>query len=94
VHFILLYDLVDDYINRRAPYRSSHLDLVREAVGRGELLLAGAFGDPADGAALVFRAENDSVVRRFVENDPYVREGLVTSWRIRTWSLVVGGGEG
>jgi uncharacterized protein len=31
------------------------------------------------------------VVEAFVEQDPYVRNGLVTSWRIREWNVAVGG---
>ena len=31
------------------------------------------------------------MVEAFVEQDPYVRNGLVTSWHIREWNVVVGG---
>ncbi len=54
-------------------------------------MLAGAFADPVDGAALVFQADDASVVEAFVAADPYVREGLVTNWRIRPWTVVIGG---
>jgi uncharacterized protein YciI len=54
------------------------------------LVLAGAYADPADGAALVFRADDDSVVSDFVARDPYVREGLVKKWVIRQWTVVIG----
>jgi uncharacterized protein YciI len=91
MHFLLLYDLVDDYVERRAPLRDEHLGLASAAHERGELVLAGAFAEPADGAALAFRADDESVVRAFVDADPYVREGLVTSWRIRQWTVVIGG---
>jgi uncharacterized protein YciI len=91
VYYILLYDLVDDYIERRAPLREAHLGLAREAHERGELLLAGAFADPVDGAALVFTTEDRAVVERFAANDPYVTAGLVTEWRIRRWNVVIGG---
>jgi uncharacterized protein len=91
VYYILLYDLVDDYIERRAPLRDAHLGLAREAHERGELLLAGAFADPIDGAALIFTTEDRAVVARFAANDPYVKSGLVTEWRIRRWNVVIGG---
>lgn len=90
MYYILLYDLVDDYIERRAPLRDAHLGLAREAHKRGELLLAGAFADPIDGAALVFTTEDRAVVERFVADDPYVKSGLVTEWRIRRWNVVIG----
>ncbi|HUE59600.1 MAG TPA: YciI-like protein [Acidimicrobiales bacterium] len=90
VYYLLFYEVVDDYVERRRAFREEHLGLARDAKERGELLLAGAFADPPDGAALVFRAEDDSVVREFVARDPYVREGLVKSWAIREWTVVVG----
>ena len=91
MYYLLLYDLVEDYIERRAPLRDAHLSLAREAHARGELLMAGAFGDPIDGAALVFIGESPAAAERFAEHDPYVRQGLVTAWRVHPWNVVVGG---
>ena len=90
VYHLLVYQVVDDYLERRTAFREEHLALAREANERGELVLAGAYADPADGAALVFRSEDDSVVQDFVARDPYIREGLVTRWEIRQWSVVIG----
>ena len=75
-----------------APVRDAHLQPARQAHERGELALAGAFADPADGAAIVFKGDDASVAERFARSDPYVRAGLVTAWRVRRWSVVVGGG--
>lgn len=91
MYYLLLYDVVDDYLERRAPLRDAHLALAREAHARGDLQMAGAFADPADGAALVFTTKDRSVAERFAERDPYVKAGLVTRWRVREWSVVVGG---
>lgn len=88
--WLLFYDVVDDYVARRAPLRSDHLALLAEAQGRGELVLAGALTDPVDGAVLVFRGEDAGPVEAFVAADPYVQAGLVTSWRIRPWTVVAG----
>jgi uncharacterized protein len=92
VYFLLLYDVVDHFTDRRAPYRDAHLVLARTANERGELLLAGAFAEPADGAALVFKADDRSVAERFAASDPYVKEGLVRRWTVRNWTVVIGGG--
>jgi uncharacterized protein YciI len=89
-HWVLFYDVVEDHEDRRVPFREAHLDLLRELHQRGELLLAGALADPVDGAILVFTSDDVSVVERFVKADPYVREGLVTAWKIRKWSVVIG----
>jgi uncharacterized protein len=90
MYWILLYELVDDYIERRAALRNDHLALARSLNEQGVLLMAGAFADPVDRAALVFKTDDIGVVEQFVAADPYVREGLVTSWRIRRWNVVVG----
>lgn len=90
MHFALIYKLVDDYVERRAPLREEHLGLARAAADRGELVLGGAFTDPADRALLVWSADSEDVVRAFVDADPYVANGLVRSWEIRTWNVVVG----
>lgn len=92
--FLLFYDVVPDYVERRAPLREEHLGLARAAHERGELSLAGAHLDPVsdafDGAVLVFTTDDIAVVERFVAADPYVREGLITRSRIRRWNVVVG----
>jgi len=90
-YYLLSYDLVDDYITRRAPLRDQHLRLAREAHTCGDLVLAGAFTDPPDGAALIFHVSDQSVVEDFVRNDPYVLKGLVKHWKIRLWNVVIGG---
>lgn len=90
MYFLLFYDYVDNVVERRASFRDAHLGLVREFVERGELVLAGAFADPVDGAALVFRVDNRAKVEKFVASDPYIVQGLVTGWRIRPWTVVVG----
>ncbi len=90
MHFLLFYDVVPDYLTRRRALREEHLTLAREAVARGELLLGGALADPADGAVLLFRGDSPRVAERFAEADPYVRQGLVTAWRVREWTTVVG----
>ena len=87
---VLIYDLVDDYVERRAALRSEHLELAHAAHERGELLLAGALADPTDQAFLVFRVDDPATIEQFVEHDPYVRHGLVKEWRIREWTVVIG----
>ncbi len=90
-YWLLLYDVVDDYVERRAPFREAHLELARQAHARGELVMAGALADPADGAVLVFMADDPAAAEDFVRVDPYVKQGLVTAWRVRRWNVVVGG---
>jgi uncharacterized protein len=90
-YFALFYEVVEDFVARRAPYRAEHLRLAREAEARGELVLAGAFTEPADRALLVFRVADRSVAEAFARNDPYVTAGLVRRWEVRSWAVVIGG---
>ncbi len=89
-HYLLFYDVVDNYVERRKPYRAEHLAYGREACSRGELLLGGALADPVDGAVLLFRGDSPAVAEGFAQADPYVLNGLVTRWRVREWTIVVG----
>jgi uncharacterized protein YciI len=91
MHTILFYDLIDDYERRRTMFRDEHFSLAREAHARGEIVLAGALADPADGALIVFRGDSPEVAVAFAKADPYVRNGLVTAWRVRKWNTVIGG---
>src|SRR5438552_11037472 len=91
--YALFYDVVDDFVSRRTPYRDEHLRHAQEAHRRGELLLAGALSDPADRALLIFRAPDRSVAEAFARNDPYVTNGLVMRWEVRPWTVVIGGEE-
>jgi hypothetical protein len=54
------------------------------------LLLAGALADPVDNAVLLFQGNSPEAAERFVAADPYVKHGLVTRWRLRPWTTVVG----
>jgi uncharacterized protein YciI len=89
-YFALFYEVVNDFVSRRAPHREEHLRLARAAHRRGELLLAGALADPPDRALLVFRTAERSAVEAFARNDPYVTNGLVTRWEVRPWAVVIG----
>ena len=88
--YLLFYDLVGDYLERRPEFRHEHLALAEAAHDRGELLLAGALVDPADRTVLVWRTEDPSVVEDFVRRDPYVANGLVAHWSVRPWTVVIG----
>jgi uncharacterized protein len=92
MHHILFYDVAGDFTARRAPYRGEHLALVRQAYERGDLVLAGALADPADGAVLVFRGPSAEPAEAFAKADPYVTNGVVTAWRVRKWMTVIGDG--
>lgn len=92
MHFLLFYDIVPDYMRRRAEFRSVHLNHAWQAKKRGELVLAGALANPVDGTVLLFKVDSPTVVEEFARTDPYVTNGLVTKWWVREWTTVVGDG--
>jgi uncharacterized protein len=89
-YFALIYDVIDDYVEQRQQFRHLHLAVAQDATERGELVFGGAFDDPVDGALLVFQGADRSVAEEFARNDPYVLNGLVTRWRVRPWTVVIG----
>jgi uncharacterized protein len=89
-YFALLYDVVDDFVTRRQPFRPVHLAAVEAAHARGEIVMAGALGDPPSGALLIFHGEDPQAATAFAAADPYVVQGLVTEWRVLPWTVVVG----
>jgi uncharacterized protein YciI len=90
MHYLLFYEYTSDYLERRGAYREEHLRLAWAAHERGELVLGGAYADPADGAVLLFNCDSPAIPEAFVAADPYVRNGLVKRYWIRPWTTVVG----
>lgn len=90
MHYLLFYDVADDYLERRADFRTEHLNLAWAAHVRGELVLGGALAEPVDGAVLLFNGDSPAAAEAFATADPYVRHGLVRRWRVRPWTTVVG----
>ena len=91
-HYLLFYELTDDYLSRRAEFRQAHLEKAWEANKRGDLVLGGAVGNPSDYAISLFKGESPAAVEEFAKTDPYVTNGLVKRWYVREWTTVVGDG--
>jgi uncharacterized protein YciI len=89
-HFLLFYDVADDYLDRRPNFRGAHLEKAWAAHERGELVLAGALTDPIDAAVLLFKGDSPRVAEDFATQDPYVLNGLVRQWKVREWMTVAG----
>jgi uncharacterized protein len=87
-HHLLLYDYVEDMLERRGPHREAHLEHIRAQRDAGHLLVAGAIGDPVHGGALVFQGLDPAEIEAFVRADPYLEAGLLTGWRIEPYHVV------
>lgn len=91
-HFVLFYEYPADFRERRASHRPAHLAHCQASIARDELQLGGAFADDPPQGMLLFKAESPQTAEDFARADPYVRGGVVNSWRAREWTTVVGSG--
>jgi uncharacterized protein len=90
MHYLLFYEVGEDYLSRRHEFREEHLAKAWKASARGELVLGGALADPVDRAVLLFKGDTPEVAERFARADPYVTSGLVKRWHVREWTTVAG----
>jgi uncharacterized protein len=92
MHYLLFYEVGEDYVARRAEARAAHLEKAWQASERGELVLGGALANPVDGAILLFQGNSPEVAEKFARADPYVTSGTVKRWYVREWTTVAGKG--
>jgi len=88
---LLRYDYIPDVLEKRAPHREGHIDMAKKAVGDGLLLSAGPtfpVGEDVPIGALFIFTDLDAA-KKFVEEDPYTLNGIVTKHSIEEWNIVV-----
>jgi hypothetical protein len=90
MHYLLFYEVADDYMARRGEFRDAHLKKAWESSARGELVLGGALANPVDGAVLLFQGDSPAVAEEFAKADPYFTSGAVKRWHVREWTTVAG----
>jgi len=88
--YLLEYDYVPDILERRDAFRADHLAKAQTLFEQQKIHMAGASGDPVNGAVFIFKNVEQAEIREFVATDPYVLNDLVTDWRIIPWSVVIG----
>lgn len=93
IYSVLLYEYAakdqTELTAKRTPLRPAHLKHAEAAASRGLLALGGAWGDAPMGGMLIFRTSDQSAIRAFAEADPYVTSGLVKSFSVRPWTVVI-----
>jgi uncharacterized protein YciI len=92
MHWLLMYEVGPEYLERRGEFRAEHLKMGWAASERGELVLGGALAEPVDGTVLLFKSESADAAESFAKSDPYVLNGLVKKWTVRKWTTVIGDG--
>ncbi len=76
MHYLLFYDVADNYAERRTPFRKDHIAHAKSAAARGELVLAGALANPVDGTVLLFKGDSPAAAEAFAKADPYVTNAV------------------
>ncbi len=89
-YYNLVYHLAPDYLIRRKPIRAQHFDHLKPYFDRGELIMGGAHEDIDKGAIIIFKVDDEQAIKEFVDHDPYVLEGVVTSYEIHKWNVAIG----
>lgn len=89
-YYALQYTLSADYINKRTAFRTSHFNYITPYFEKGVLLMGGAYDHSEEGALLIFRTDNSSIIEDFAKRDPYVINGVVTEWKILKWNVAIG----
>ena len=84
--WLLEYNYVEDVETAREPHRMNHISLVRDMKADGKIIMGGAHKD-MKGAHIIFNDETS--LDEFVKQDPYVLEGVVTSFEKKEWTVVV-----
>ena len=89
--YLLRYDYIQDVLEKRIPHREGHLDLAKQMIAEGTCLSGGPTGErnmeAPTGALLIFTDYDAAKI--FVDKDPYVQNGIVTSHSIEEWNVVV-----
>ena len=89
-YYILTYTFAENYLEKRTPYRKDHFEVAKAAVAAGDLLLGGATEGPGETGVLIFQVKEKSQVEAFAKQDPYVKNGIVISYDIKEWNVVLG----
>jgi len=88
VKYVLFYEPADDVASKAPPVFPAHRARLDDFQARGVLLMIGTFADPQrDGSMAVFTSR--AAAEEFARDDPFVREGVVRSWRVLDWNEVL-----
>ncbi|EED95285.1 predicted protein [Thalassiosira pseudonana CCMP1335] len=90
--YLLSYDYIPDVLEKRGPYREGHLGLAKQMLGDEVAVSGGPTLTPGEsvpsGALFIFTTKE--AAEKFVAEDPYVANGIVTGHSILEWTVVVG----
>jgi uncharacterized protein YciI len=86
VKILAFYEMAPGAAPRVMAHFPAHRARLDEFHARGVLVAAGPLGSPPDGAMAIFTARE--AAEEFIQGDPFVVEGLVSSWRLVEWRAI------
>jgi uncharacterized protein len=104
VQYLLKYDYIPNVLEKRGPFREKHLELAKQMIAAGKCLSGGPTTPAAldagvatatatstaaapTGALFIFTEQH--AAQQFVNQDPYVSNGIVTGHVIEEWNVVI-----
>ncbi|MGO2052612.1 hypothetical protein CQ010_00780 [Arthrobacter sp. MYb211] len=89
--FAVEYTYAQDSTELRNEHRPAHRAYLGEFLGEGSVrLLASGPTPAADGALLIFVAEDKSALNEVLANDPFSKVGALEQTDITEWNPVMG----
>jgi uncharacterized protein len=82
--YVLFYESADDVMSKAPEHFPAHLSRLQEFHARGALLMVGTFANPQEEGSMAIFATREAA-EEFVEEDPFVLNGVVRAWQIREW---------
>ena len=80
--YVLLYETGD--ISKAKENFPAHEQRFRQFHAGGTLLMVGPYANPEEGAMAIFTTRE--AAEEFARGDPFVVNGVVSSWEIREWN--------
>jgi uncharacterized protein YciI len=69
---------------------AEHADFINSAMYAGIVILGGPLGNgPTHRALLIVNSDNESAVRSWLMEDPWVRAGILRALNIAAWKILV-----
>jgi hypothetical protein len=85
---VLFYESAPDVASKAPSHFPAHRARLDEFHRRGELLMVGTFANPQEeGSMAIFRTRE--AAERFAQDDPFVVNGVVSTWTIREWNEIL-----
>jgi len=84
--YVLQYESADDVRAKALLHFAAHKARWHEFLDQGTLLMIGTFSD-LEGSMAVFSSRE--AAEEFARSDPFVLNGVVSSWRVREWNEAI-----